>query len=93
MQIPGSSVQTFLHEYKLFRFVTTLPSPVRRPKLPPSDDRKSVRMLKNNPETTKAQTFLYHHELRGSQLKSAAAHMDKPKSFMFLCFLIPVCKY
>lgn len=49
LQIPGLSLQAILCRYKLFRYISSLPRTGRRPKLSPSNERKLVRMFKNNP--------------------------------------------
>ncbi|KAJ8005904.1 hypothetical protein DPEC_G00122740 [Dallia pectoralis] len=63
LQIPRSSVQTVVHKYKLLGGVATLPRSGRRPKLSPSAEMKLVRMVRNNPGTTKTQAC---HELEAA---------------------------
>lgn len=62
LQIPRLWFQSIICKHKWFGRVTTLPRSGRRPKLPSLDERKAVRMFRNNSGTTEARA---RYELEG----------------------------
>lgn len=83
LQVPSFNVQTIIFfKYKVPGTVTSLPRSGRKGRLSPAAERKSVRIVKSQPRTTKKAVaeaaITKPFPLR---LKFAADHMDKEKAF------------